>query len=174
MQETPIHLHIQQPLGYKLVNKSELSKEVIFENEAKSFIVYYEIDQEENFEILITFIRQDTNEEIVTGPDHGYLFEEILVSKYFNNPGYPKLLGYVAAAGEPTTVTISGTSGNTATIYCVVDETQVFAYTINYYLDGTTNPVPNIAASETKSSYVGDTYTFTYPTAPLGYKLVNR
>ncbi len=150
------------PLGYKLVNISELSKEVIFENEAKSFIVYYEIDQEENFEILITFIRQDTNEEIVTGPDHGYLFEEILVSKYFNNPGYPKLLGYVAAAGEPTTVTISGTSGNTATIYCVVDETQVFAYTINYYLDGTTNPVPGISRnSDTQSGYIGQIKTFT-------------
>ncbi|WP_277406631.1 InlB B-repeat-containing protein [Lacrimispora xylanisolvens] len=77
----------------------------------------------------------------------------------------------VTSPTQPTSMTITADGSNEQTVYYEIDETQKFNYTVNYFVKGTTTPVPGLSAL-TGSAPVG---TFTWKNEPVtttGYKLV--
>jgi uncharacterized repeat protein (TIGR02543 family) len=77
----------------------------------------------------------------------------------------------VTSPQQPTSMTITAAGSNEQMVYYEIDETQKFNYTVNYFVKGTTTPVPGLSAL-TGSAPVG---TFTWRNEPVtttGYKLV--
>ncbi|MDO5015364.1 MAG: hypothetical protein Q4E28_05390 [Clostridia bacterium] len=58
--------------------------------------------------------------------------------------------------------------------YWGVSFPQTLPYTVNYYLEGTTTPVPNITPNPENSSVVPDTTINIVPPLPQGYELVEN
>ncbi|WP_372999536.1 InlB B-repeat-containing protein, partial [Lutispora sp.] len=104
----------------------------------------YEVDESQQFGYTINYYIDGTTEPVpgidpnpVTGTGH--------VGEVIDIAHPAVTTGYKVADEQPTSLTVTANAAaNVADVYYVVDESQQFGYTINYYIDGTTEPVPGI------------------------------
>ena len=80
--------------------------------------------------------------------------------------------GYKVCEDQPTSLTVTNDGKATATVYYEVDTEQTFDYTVNYYIEGTTTPVPGIETNPvTGKGYVGQVISIEHPEVTTGYKV---
>ena len=77
----------------------------------------------------------------------------------------------VTSPVQPTSMIITSAGPNVKNVFYEIDETQKFEYKVNFYINGTTTPVPGLAALEGEAPVGEFSWTNEAKTA-TGYKLV--
>ena len=162
--------HPELTTGY-VVCDDQPTKLTVTNDGLATATVYYKVDQtQDDFAYTVNYYIEGTTEKVpgivpnpVTGT--GYVGQEIDIA-------HPELTtGYVVCDDQPTKLTVTNDGLATATVYYKVDQTQDdFAYTVNYYIEGTTEKVPGIVPNPvTGTGYVGQEIDIAHPELTTGY-----
>ncbi len=145
--------------------------------EYNEFFYLYELDTaQNNFQYTVNYYLTGTTDPVpgidqnpstgnATPSGTGYAGEVIVIT-------HPSLMGYRVEGGSPTELIVKTDGTAVATVYYCVNPEESFAYTINYFLNGTTNPVPGIVPSTvTGMGVIGQDVQINPPAVSTGYKV---
>ncbi len=157
--------------GYKLVTSpSQPTSMTITAAGSNEQTVYYEIDETQKFGYTVNYFVKGTTTPV---PGLAALTGSAPVGTFTwkNEPVTTTGYKLVTSSQQPASMTITAAGPNVQTVYYEIDETQKFGYTVNYYIKGTTTPVPGLISLNGKAPIGTFTWSNVTKTA-TGYKLV--
>ena len=162
---------VKTATGYKLVTSPVQPTSMIITSAGPNVKnVFYEIDETQKFEYKVNFYINGTTTPV---PGLAALEGEAPVGEFSWTNEAKTATGYklVTSPEQPTSMIITAAGPNVKNVFYEIDETQKFEYKVNFYINGTTTPVPGLAALEGEAPVGEFSWTNEVKTA-TGYKLV--
>ena len=134
------------------------------------FYAKFEIDTDQKFDYKVNFYIKGSTTPV---PGLTALEGEAPVGEFKWTNVAKTETGYklVISPVQPTSMIITAAGPNVKNVFYEIDETQKFEYKVNFYINGTTTPVPGLAALEGEAPVGEFSWTNEAKTA-TGYKLV--
>ena len=134
------------------------------------FYAKFEIDTDQKFDYKVNFYIKGSTTPV---PGLTALEGEAPVGEFKWTNVAKTATGYklVTNPVQPTSMIITAAGPNVKDVYYEIDDTQKFDYKVNFYIKGSTTPVPGLAALEGEAPVGEFSWTNEVKTA-TGYKLV--
>lgn len=159
----PINNH-----GYKVKANQPTQITIQADHPNNKVEVFYEVDKTQKvYDYTINYLIKGTSTPVpgsTKKTGKAYIGEIITID-------FPTINGYKVVGGSSTTLKVDHNPSEIDIYYEVDTNVQTFTGRVNYYIKGTTNPVPGVVTHEIVNGYIGEVKTINAPLSTEGYKL---